>query len=141
MKARLVLSLIFLTSMAMAGTLYYVMKHSLEFRSQSAHQMRQIWVQNIPGTFGPFTAGSESLVLDLPKTEEEWHFDLQGEKLVVQPVRVDFLPAPGTQNAPSSENKIEAWKQAEPQIRAQIAQVLHLEKNSDSIELQAPKSF
>lgn len=141
MKARLALSTIFLTTMAMAGTLYYVMKHSTEFRLQSAHQMRQIWVKSLPTMLGPFTAGHESVVLDLPKTEGDWNFDLQGEKLVVQPVRVDFLPAPGTQNAPSSEAKLEAWKQAGPQIRAQIAQILHLEKNLDSIELQPPPSL
>lgn len=141
MKARLALSLIFLTTMGMAGTLYYVMKHSLEFRHQSAHNMREIWVKQVPATLGPYEVGSEAVVLDLPTAEEDWSFDLQGEKLVVQPKKVDFLPAPGTLNAPSSEAKLEAWKQAEPQIKAQIAQTLKLEKNLNSIELQAPTSL
>lgn len=139
MKARLALLLIFLTTMAMAGTLYYVMKHSTQFQSESAHKMRDLWVQSIkPEPLGPFTVGSESVVLLLPTEESAWNFDLQGETLVVQPSKVDFLPAPGTQNAPSSQARLDAWKQAEAQIKAQIANTLKLEKNADSIRIQAP---
>jgi hypothetical protein len=138
MKARAVLFLIFLTTAGMAGSLYYVLKHSAQFTEQAAHQMKALWVQNSPAQMGPYEIQGESVLVVLPQQAQDWNLSLEGEKLMLKPLKIEFPTAPGNSKPPSEAAQAEAWKLAQVEIRNLAIKVLKLQKSPEDVIIQAP---
>ena len=138
MKARLSILLIFLVTFAMAGVLYYVMQHSLEFRAQSQERMRQVLVQNLPKDLGPVQVDGHQASWVLPSDELDWKLELQGELLIVQPLVAQFKTDPAVPDSKLLDLKIHAWSASESILRDKIAEVLKIKKDPASLKILSP---